>query len=86
MIFWLMGRIPTVRIDQSQVDMPGFIKQNQGLNVKGSVYSRHSKVFCNAASLEEEFSAIQSKNFSKDEESDVETMPEKTVPSSEEVS
>ncbi|XP_057791543.1 protein PTST, chloroplastic isoform X2 [Salvia miltiorrhiza] len=79
-------RIPTMKIDQSQVEMPCFVKQNQGLIVKGSVYNRPTKVFCNAASLEEEFSAIQSKNFSKDEESDVEALPEETVlPSSEEL-
>lgn len=92
MIYWLICRIPTLRNDQLlQVEMPCFIKQNQGLTVKGSVHSRPSKVFCNAASLEEEFSAIQSKNFSKDEESlDSETLPEETtverLPTSEEVS
>lgn len=45
-------------------------------------------MFCHAASLEEEFSAIQSKSFSKDEECDAEALLEETVervPTSEEV-
>ncbi|KAL1533432.1 protein PTST, chloroplastic [Salvia divinorum] len=80
-----IARIPMMRIDQYQVEMCGLIKQNQGLIAKGSVHSRPSKVFCSAASLEEEFCAIQSKNFSKAEESDVQDLPEETVPSSEEL-
>ncbi|XP_047961312.1 protein PTST, chloroplastic [Salvia hispanica] len=80
-----LARIPMLRIDQSQMEMCGLIKQNQGLIVKGSVHSRPSKVFCSAASLEEEFCAIQSNNFSKAEESDVQALPEERVPSSEEL-
>ena len=83
--FLVNSRIPMLRIDQSQMEMCGLIKQNQGLIVKGSVHSRPSKVFCSAASLEEEFCAIQSNNFSKAEESDVQALPEERVPSSEEV-
>lgn len=80
-----------MRNDEIQMQLPCFVKQNQGLIVKGSIFSRPSKVFCNAASLEEEFSAIQSKNFSKDEESpDSESLPEEEMverlPTSEEVS
>ncbi|XP_042034259.1 protein PTST, chloroplastic-like [Salvia splendens] len=80
-----LARIPMLRIDQSPVEMCGLIKQNQGLIVKGFVHSRPSKLFCSAASLEEEFCAIQSNNFPNGEESDVQPLPEETVPSSDEL-
>ncbi|KAH6781879.1 PROTEIN TARGETING TO STARCH [Perilla frutescens var. hirtella] len=83
-----LARIPTMGIDKSQVKMPGFIKQNQVLIGKSPVHSGSAKVFCSAASLEEEFSAIQSKNFSPEEESDSKASQEETVerlPTSEEL-
>lgn len=83
-----LPRIPTLGTDKSQVKMPGLIKQNQLLIRKSPVYSRSAKVFCSAASLEEEFSAIQSKNFSKEDDSDSETSVGETdgrLPTSEEL-
>lgn len=79
-----------MRIDKSQVKMNGLINLSQQVLIgkKSLVYSRSSRVFCHAASLEEEFSAIQSKSFSKDEECDAEALLEETVervPTSEEV-
>lgn len=76
------------RIDKSQVNMSGLNKLNRVLIGKSPVHYERTRVFWTPASLEKELSAIQSKNFSKYEESDSEVSLEEALerpPSSEEV-
>ncbi|KAI3462617.1 hypothetical protein Pfo_019280 [Paulownia fortunei] len=88
-----LARINMKRIDKFQVNMAGlngkrFNKLNRVLIGKSPVHYERWRVFCTPVSLEEEFSAVQSKNFSTDEESDSESSQEvafERPPSSEEL-
>ncbi|KAL0431399.1 UNVERIFIED_CONTAM: protein PTST, chloroplastic [Sesamum radiatum] len=86
-----LARMDMKRIDRFQVKMDVFNgKRLNKLNrvlMENPVHYERWRVFCNPVSLEEEFSAIQSKNFSKDEDSGYEITVEEDLerpPTSEE--
>ncbi|KAL0381461.1 UNVERIFIED_CONTAM: protein PTST, chloroplastic [Sesamum angustifolium] len=87
-----LARMDMKRIDRFQVKMAVFHRKRLNkLNrvlMDNPVHYERWRVFCNPVSLEEEFSAIQSKNFSKDEDSGFEITAEEDLerpPTSEEL-